>query len=456
MRIVQVVNGLPPEYLGGTETYAAVLAQELARQGHTVSVFARCAHSEQPDYQVETTTVEHVEITWVNNTLRKSKTFPDSYENENIAARFGAVLDRFQPDIVHFQHLVYLSTTCVREAVQRRIPVVMTLHDYWLICQRGRFLKPDLSVCPGQTDTGCAQCFHHLLDPKMSALHRWLKPLLGQQSWLREQGRRWYGKRAVSRSVPLAAQQQIQARMTHIRALCESVSLFLAPSRFLREQFVAFGIPPEKILFHECGLRTDAIRPAPKALIPQKNGGKRPLIFGYIGVVDPVKGVHLLVEAFQTLPQAELRIYGGEAAYAPYPDEKRFRSRLAGSARIRCMGRYEQHELGRILAEVDVVVVPSIWYENAPLVIREAFLAHTPVITADFGGMREWVRDGVDGLLFEPRNIEDLRQKMRRFITEPDLVARLSRAFPAVRSICADAALLEQHYRRLLQDFRRL
>jgi len=450
MRIVQVVNGLPPEYLGGTETYAAALAQELAGQGHTVSVFARRENTRRPEYAVETTTVEQAEVTRINNTQRQSTSFADSYRNDTVAARFGEVLDRFQPDIVHFQHLVYLSTTCVREAVQRQIPVVMTLHDYWLICQRGRFLKPDLSVCPGQTDTGCAQCFHHLLDTKMSVLYRWLKPLLGQQSWLREQARRWYGKRAGSQPVSLAARQQVQARMSHIRALCESVSLFLAPSRFLREQFVAFGIPPEKILFHECGLQTDAVRPAPRALIPQKNGGKQPLVFGYIGVVDPVKGVHLLVEAFQTLPQAELHIYGGEAAYAPYPDEKRFRSRLANSPRIRCMGRYEQPELGRILAEVDVVVVPSIWYENAPLVIREAFLAHTPVITADFGGMREWVTDGVNGLLFQPRNIDDLRQKMMRFITEPDLVARLSRAFPAVRSIRADAALLEQHYRRLL------
>lgn len=444
MRVVQVVHGLPPEYLGGTETYAAALATEQARQGHSVSVFTRRASREQPEYQVETTTVEQVEITRVNNTLRESKTFPESYENENIAACFGQVLDRFKPDVVHFQHLMYLSTTCVHEAMRRRIPVVMTLHDYWIICQRGRFLKPDLSVCPGQTDAGCAQCFSHLLDRHISTVHHWLKPLLGRQPWLREQLRRWYGKHAASRPAPSAAQQQIQTRMAHVRALCESVALFLAPSRFLREQFVAFGIPPEKILFHECGLQTEAIRPAPKT------AGKRSLVFGYIGVVDPVKGVHLLVEAFQTLPQAELRIYGGEAAYAPYPDEQRFRSQLASSARIRCLGRYEQHELGRILAEVDVVVVPSIWYENAPLVIREAFLAHTPVITANFGGMREWVRDGVNGLLFEPRNIDDLRQKMRRFITEPDLVARLSRAFPAVRSIRADAALLEQHYRRLL------
>ena len=448
MRIVQVVHGLPPEYLGGTETYAAALAHELVRQGHTVSVFTR-ENARRPEHEVETTTVDQVEITRINNTQRQRTSFMDSYQNEAIATCFGQMLDRFKPAVVHFQHLMYLSTTCVHEAVRRQIPVVMTLHDYWLICQRGRFLKPDLSVCPGQTDAGCARCFHHVLDPKMSTLYRWLKPLLGQQSWLREQARRWYGKRAGSQSVSPAAQQQIQARMAHIRTLCESVALFLAPSRFLREQFVAFGIPEEKILFHECGLQTDAIQPAPKALVPQKNRGKRPLTFGYIGVVDPVKGVHLLVEAFQTLP-AELRIYGGEAAYAPYPDEKRFRSQLANSPRIRCMGRYEQHELGRILAEVDVVVVPSIWYENAPLVIREAFLAHTPVITADFGGMREWVRDGVNGLLFQPRDIDDLRQKMMRFITEPDLAARLSRAFPAVRSISADAALLEQHYRRLL------
>ena len=201
MRIVQVVNGLPPEYLGGTETYAAALAQELARQGHSISVFARRENLQQPEYELETTAVADVELSRINHTQRQSTTFADSYQNETIAARFGAVLDRFKPDIVHFQHLMYLSTTCVHEAVRRRIPVVMTLHDYWLICQRGRFLKPDLSVCPGQSNTGCAQCFRHLLDTKMSVLYRWLKPLLGRQPWLREQVRRWYGKHSRSQSV---------------------------------------------------------------------------------------------------------------------------------------------------------------------------------------------------------------------------------------------------------------
>ena len=109
MRIVQGVNGLPPEYLGGTETYAATLAQELARQGHAVSVFARRENTQQPEYALETTAVADVEVTRINNTQRESTTFADSYQNDTIATRFGEVLDRFQPDIVHFQHLVYLS-----------------------------------------------------------------------------------------------------------------------------------------------------------------------------------------------------------------------------------------------------------------------------------------------------------------------------------------------------------
>jgi glycosyltransferase involved in cell wall biosynthesis len=241
------------------------------------------------------------------------------------------------------------------------------------------------------------------------------------------------------------AAQRIRQRMDHVRAMCQQISLFLAPSRFLREQFLAFGIPPEKIVFAECGLPEQPHLPAERQMNPQR------LIFGYIGVVDPVKGIHLLVEAFAPLRNAELRIYGGEADYAPYPDRKQFLTYLQQSPHIRMMGRYENQEVGRILREVDVVVAPSIWYENAPLVFREAFLAGKPVVTAAFGGMQEWVRDGVNGLLFQPRDVLDLRKVLARFINDPDLVHRLSKNFPAVQSIVADAQALEERYGVLLK-----
>lgn len=101
---------------------------------------------------------------------------------------------------------------------------------------------------------------------------------------------------------------------------------------------------------------------------------------------------------------------------------------------------------------MDVVVAPSIWYENAPLVIREAFLAGKPVVTAAFGGMPEWVQDGINGLLFRPRDVLDLRRTLARFIADPELVRRLSGNFPAVQSIAADAAALEERYTELIRQ----
>src|SRR5215813_9804801 len=301
MRIVQVVQGLPPENLGVTETYVAHLSRALALRGHEVEVFSRVADPAQAEYTVDTVTRNGFTVTRVNNTFSHLNSFARSYGNAEVAWRFGEFLDTCAPHIVHFHHLMYLSTTCIQEAKRRGIPVVMTLHDYWLICQRGRFLKPDLSQCPGQTDAGCAGCFAHLLHKSLAPVYQRLKSLLGRRSWFRDRLRRFHGRHIAARPPSPQALGQIRQRMAQVREVCREVSLFLAPSRFLREQFLAFGIPPEKIVFAECGvppLETTAAPSRPAA---------GPVVFGYIGVVDPVKGVHLLVEAFQPLTGAELR-----------------------------------------------------------------------------------------------------------------------------------------------------
>jgi glycosyltransferase involved in cell wall biosynthesis len=444
MRIAQVVQGLPPESLGGTETYVAHLAYALAYRGHEVSVFSRTTDPSRAEYTIDVVASDGVTITRVNNTFNRLRSFAQSYVNTEIARCFGAFLDTYAPDIVHFHHLMYLSTSCIHEAARRGIPVVMTLHDYWLICQRGRFLKPDLSQCPGQTNEGCAGCFAHLLNHKLAPVYQRFKSVLSRRSWFRDRLRRFHGQYVATRPPSSQALEQIRRRMVHVHEVCQNVALFLAPSQFLRAQFVAFGIPTEKIVFAECGLPPLTIEE------PGTRQALAPLVFGYIGVVDPVKGVHLLVEAFQPLTGAELRIYGGETDYAPYPDRGRFLCQLQSSPHIRLMGRYENQEVGKILAEVDVVVVPSIWYENAPLVIREAFLARKPVITAAFGGMQEWVQHEVNGLLFRQRDVEDLRRTLARFIADPHLVDSLSGNFPAVKTIDEDARELEERYRVLL------
>src|SRR4029079_16401012 len=97
----------------------------------------------------------------------------------------------------------------------------------------------------------------------------------------------------------------------------------------------------------------------------------------------------------------------------------------------------------------DVLIVPSVWFENSPITIHEAFLTRTPVIASDIGGMQEYVRDGRDGLQFAVGDDADLAAKMTRFLDEPDLVERLSRDWIPIKTIADDAAATEFRYRAL-------
>jgi len=126
MRIAQVVQGLPPDYLGGTETYVAHLARALALRGHEVSVFSRVADAARAEYTVDTVERDGFAVTRLNNTFTRLPDFSYSYLNPEIARRFGDFLDAHRPHVVHVHHLMYLSTSCITEAVQRNIPVVMT------------------------------------------------------------------------------------------------------------------------------------------------------------------------------------------------------------------------------------------------------------------------------------------------------------------------------------------
>src|SRR5262245_9844096 len=125
MRIVQVVHGLPPQFLGGTETYAAHICEALALRGHSVAVFSRMTDTKRNDYSVDYSQRDGYEIARINNTFNRLGTFTLSYRNEAITRQFGAFLDTFAPDIVHVHHLMYLSTSCIQEATRRRIPIVM-------------------------------------------------------------------------------------------------------------------------------------------------------------------------------------------------------------------------------------------------------------------------------------------------------------------------------------------
>jgi glycosyltransferase involved in cell wall biosynthesis len=184
--------------------------------------------------------------------------------------------------------------------------------------------------------------------------------------------------------------------------------------------------------------------------------GKKPsrqLRIGYMGQIVSIKGVHLLIQAFTRMAAPEeptLFIYGDLTKDPCYVQQ--LRELASTHANINFEGPFSRERLGEVLSRLDVVVVPSLWFENNPLVIQEAFATKTPVIATNLGGIREFTQHGVNGLLFERGNVEDLAAQLRRVVLERGLLQQLQAGIPQVRGIDEEVCELEQIYQSLFQQ----
>ena len=399
MKILQVIHGYPMRYNAGSEVYTQTLCHGLAPR-HEVHVFTREEDSFAADYRLRTEQDPddpRITLHVVNNPRHR-----DRYRAVGIDQRFAEVLDRVHPDVVHVGHLNHLSTSLLREAAGREIPIVYTLHDYWLMCPRGQFMQmfpedpSDLwATCDGQDDRKCAErCYA-----------------------------RYFGGAPEERDADVAYWADwVARRMGHVRAMSELVDLFVAPARYLRDRYRdAFGLPEAKLVYLDYGFARE--RMAGRTRTPGE-----PFTFGYIGTHIPAKGIHHLLRAFGALRgDVRLRIWGrprGQDTAALRAIAAELPADLA--QRVEWLPEYRNQAIVRdVFDQVDAIVVPSVWAENSPLVIHEAQQARVPVITADAGGMAEYVRHEVNGLLFQHRSPTSLGEQMQRLADDPSLPTRL-------------------------------
>ena len=452
MKIVQVLHGFPPQNIAGSENYTYNLSRELAKR-HDVHVFYRVEDLAQEEYETRSGTYHGLNIHTINNTFKHCTSFEQTYKNAAIAQRFGRWLDTVEPQVVHFAHLNGLSTTLIEAASKRGIPIVFTLHDFWLFCQLGQLLKRDLSLCHGPEDSECAKC----LAPQRVAsaplrkvfdLVRRVVPDFNKKTRLRNTLRAIYHQYAKLVS-PFQKDgvADLRARRTHIEAMCALVDLFIAPSQFLRQKFIDFGVPAPKIVHCDLGFDMSLFRGVEKQ-------HSRKLRFGYTGVFIPSKGVHILLQAFSRIDgeEAELRLHGRFEQYhfgfEYYPE---YLKSLGKGTNVVWCGEYENRKIGSILAEIDVLIVPSIWYENSPLTIQEAFLAGVPVIASDLGGMAELVQHEVNGLLFRAGDPEALAHQMQAVLADRGIITQLQRNITTGTPMPRHVQQIEQIYDRAIE-----
>jgi GT2 family glycosyltransferase/glycosyltransferase involved in cell wall biosynthesis len=398
----------------------------------------------EPEYRVRRETRDGVPIVWVNNTFRQVRSFEETYANPAIGDIASRLIDEFRPDVAHVHHLTCLSTTIVRALAERRVPCVFTLHDYWLLCHRGQLLDRACRVCDGPGRSGCASCLDAAAGaarigfaaaPAIRAIARRLPSAAASVL------RRTAGLAAATVSRAETAADHSRRRTDHMRQLCGDVTRFLAPSRHLRERFLAFGVSPDRI--------TDVSLGVDHA--PFQNLSRTPtrrLRLGFLGTLMISKAPHVLLDAVRRLPPgaATVDLFGAIAAY--HGDDS-YRSQLEPlftTEGVRAHGPLPHDRIVQALGSIDLLVVPSIWPENSPLVVREAFLAGVPVVASRIGGLPEAVEDGRNGLLFRAGDADDLARTLRRFLDEPDLLDALRAGIPAVRSIEDDVRFTREIY----------
>lgn len=430
MHILKIIHGYPPNYNAGSEVYSQSICNELSKY-HKVSVFTREENPYAPCFSIREEKVnDNLTLYLVNNPQGK-----DGYRHKQMDYNFAEIVKKLNPDVSHIGHVNHLSTGLIDELNKLNIPIVYTLHDFWLMCPRGQFLtrsigkENNFELCDKQDDKKCAiDCYKVYFS--------------GHEENDKLDSDNWTG--------------WIHQRMIETKAIINKVDLFIAPSNYLRDRFINdFEVPENKIIYLDYGFPTEYLTQT------EKSPDKTFYTFGYIGTHIPAKGVNLLIEAFKQIEQpAKLKIFGranGQSTNALKV--------LAESSpnQIEFAGEYINHNLANdVFSNVDCIVVPSIWGENSPLVIHEAQACKVPIITANFGGMKEYVQHNVNGLLFDHRDSNSLAGQMKfavsnqaqmKLLGERGYLYTANGSVPNIQEHCKE---LEGLYNRIMvnEDFK--
>jgi GT2 family glycosyltransferase/glycosyltransferase involved in cell wall biosynthesis len=435
MRVLVVVHGFPPAAQGGSEIYAYEHARTLRqRHGDEVLVLTREQDHAREEYAVRREVRNELSIAWINNTFRQTRSFAETYRNAAIDGLADRLIDEFDPEVAHVHHLTCLSTNIVRSLARRGIPVVFTLHDFWLMCHRGQLLDVDRRVCDGPDGENGSPC-HACLGPAgglgsmgfaMASSFRGIERRLPSSRHLRRAMNRLAMVTASARSL----EHEAAARVRHMKSVCGDVAIFLAPSHHIRERFIRFGVDPARIVLSPYGFDHRPFRRSRRTTAAH-------LRLGFLGSLMVSKAPHVLLEAAGRLPRgtATVDLFGAPCAYHGDDSYRETLGPLLAQDFVHVHGPVAHEQIPDALGSIDVLVVPSIWPENSPLVIQEAFLAGTPVVASNVGGIPEVITPGRNGLLFEPGDVEDLTRALKRLLDEPGLLHSLRAGLPSVKTI---------------------
>jgi glycosyltransferase involved in cell wall biosynthesis len=381
-----VAHHLPPDGFAGVERVAQSLGGELEALGDSVSFVTRrvgeTGHPRRLDERLPNGSA-HIRLAGGKRPLEKFLLHHERLERE-----FTSALLELDPDVVHVHHLFGLSPRFIEIAYRLRIPVVVSLHDFYFACPLINLRKRSGEICDGP-DGGleCARtCF---AGEGPDGVVRW------------------------------------GLRTAYFRALLDLPERFISPSRHMAAFFERFGVAPGRVKIVDNAVAVPRIEAGEPRTTP---GARGRLNLAYLGTVAEHKGIHVLIEALRLagLPASTLLV-GGTIADPGYVRRLQDAAARVPGLELDLVGAYEVEEVPKLLRDVDCLVIPSQWPETFAIVAREAFVRGVPVAVARIGGLQEAVQEGENGFSFAPDRPDELAKILRRLARDDALLERLRR-----------------------------
>jgi len=438
LKIILAVHHFPPTFKGGAEWRAHRTAKWLQKQGHNIKVI--CIESAN---DANTT-----DLRWVDEkfgTLKVRRLFlnmpnsPDpikwEYSNPWIEAHLTQYLAEEKPDIFHLISGYLMTASAITAAKNLDIPVVLTLTDFWFLCPRHTLQRTSGQVCIENTPLDCTRCsFEKKRRYKLPAQKA---PVLTNIFWQKTRPFQIIAKHSV----------EVAKRSKVLKTALNQVEVAICPSNFLRQIYIDKGFEARTMRFLRQGLAHIPSHPITKSPSAQ-------LRIGYIGQIAPHKGIHVLVEAFLKLKQtprlAQLKLYGDTMQFPGY--YHKLQDMVTNKKQVQFLGTFDNHKITQIYEELDILVVPSVWYENSPNVILEAFAHQTPVIASNLGGMAELITEKKTGLLFAPNEANDLAVKLETILNTTALLSNKKKDIVSSTTLETEMSELSKIYQSVLKN----
>ena len=398
---------------GGPEKYMFNITKKLQQEGHEVIPFSiksnKNKETKYDKYFVEP--IGGKDAVYFEDYKKTPKTIIQMLERSiysfETKKAIKKVIEEVNPDIVYILHFVNkLSPSIIKGAKEMKKPVVLRLSDYFLLCPKFDFLK-DGKICEECLEKGYRSCIR---------------------------------KRCVKNSLFASIVRVFSMKVHKFIKIYDNVDVMITPTKYLKEKLQRNGFDKNKI----CHIPTFSNE--------KENNTNKVGDYGlYFGRISEEKGVKYVVKAYEKLDQNhKLKIMGDDTTeeakkIKQYIEEKHITN-------IELLGFKEGMELEAVIKNSKFVLVPSIWYENLPNTILEAFSYAKPVIATNIGSLSETIEDGKNGYLFELGNVEQLKEKILK-LDNDELVRKIGKN--NIETLRENYSL-NNHYKKLISIFQGL